>query len=61
VYSNKRPKRTTRVKEKATVETQRQGIMKPISTSKTIKIIATRKNFIQNEQCEWPRGSKPHS
>jgi len=43
------------------VATKRPGIMKPISTSKTRKIIANKKNFIQNWQWDEPIGSKPHS
>ena len=48
-------------KEKIKAEQKRAGTKKQTSTSKTIKRMAKRKNFMQNGMCEEPMGSKPHS
>jgi len=48
-------------KEKTRLEKYNPGMRKATSTSKTIKMIATKKNFIQKKQCETPDGSNPHS
>ena len=55
------PRSRTRTKEKRSEEVNRPGTRKQTSTSKTIKKIANKKNFMQKGTCERPAGSKPHS
>jgi len=42
-------------------EEKREGTINATSTSKTIKRMANKKNFIQKGVCDGDNGSKPHS
>jgi len=50
-----------KMKEIIRVEENREGTRKATSMSKTMKRMASRKNFMQKGRCEGPAGSKPHS
>lgn len=49
------------VKEKRKIADFKPGTKKATSTSKTRKIMASKKNFIQKIECDEHIGSKPHS
>jgi len=49
------------VKKKTRLEAYKVGTKKETSTSKTKKIMAKRKNFMQKGIRLRPAGSKPHS
>ena len=50
-----------RVNENRIEEEYKEGTKKATSTSKTRKIIASKKNFMQKGRWLTDRGSKPHS
>jgi len=60
-YSNNRPRIRIIKNENSITETKSEGTRKATSTSKTIKIIASKKNFMQNGRELVEIGSKPHS
>jgi len=61
LYSNNRPTKITTMNDKIIVAEKSVGTIKEISTSKTIKRMAIKKNFIQKGTWLTEVGSKPHS